>query len=190
MLNKFLFWFTGRLPCRLIQLDSGPYLERYYLGQWKWLKVIFYLHRYVSSDSERHVHNHPWEWGGSLILAGSYIEERVIDICPHANDAGCWTKYRKVRWFNRVNCNTFHRVHNAKSGTWSLFFHGARPRIGGREKGWGFLSAVGIDMSADYVAEHDHSMPSNITQFVPYPVSHGNWWETYPIGSEAGREPL
>lgn len=185
MINKFLFWLSGKLPLRKINLDSGPYLERYFLGQL--FGITFYLHRFVSSDSERHVHNHPWGWGGSLILSGSYIEERAIDLCPHATPAGCWTRHRKVRWFNRVNCNTIHRIHDAKPGTWSLFFHGPRVRVGGERKGWGFFRAVHADFSG---APDGPGGSVSYTRFEPFPHSYGNWWETAPIGAEAGRVPL
>lgn len=95
MMSKLLFKLTARLPCRLIQLDSGPYLERYYLGTL--LGVTFYLHRFVSSDTERHLHNHPWGWGRALVLAGGYVEESVHDICPHANDSGCIMQRKYIR---------------------------------------------------------------------------------------------
>lgn len=184
MLNKFLFWLTARLPCRLINLDSGPYLERYYLGQL--FGITFYLHRFVSSDSERHLHNHPWGWGGSLILCGSYEEERAIDLCPAASPSGCLTIRTRRRWYNQVNGNTIHRIHDAAPGTWTLFFHGERTRVSdigdwdiynGREKGWGFFERV----------ENEHLAA---TMFIPYPVSHGAWWKTAPIGAEIGRVPL
>lgn len=179
MLNRFLYWLTARLPCRLIQLDRGPYLERYYLG--RLLGVTFYLHRFVSSDSERHLHNHPWGWGGSLILCGSYIEERALDLCPAAGPAGCLVKYRRRRFFNLVNGTTAHRIHDARPGTWSLFFHGPRVRYGQRLKGWGFFERVGVDT---------HGSKIDATVFSPYPVSHGDWWKDAKTGAEIGREPL
>ena len=137
MLNKLLYKLTALLPCRLIKLDAGPYLERYYLGQL--FGVTFYLHRFVSSDSERHIHNHPWKWGASLIVAGNYLEERCVDICPSIEGSGCLTSVARRRWFNRFDGNTFHRISDAKPGTWTLFFHGPRVKVGGGLKGWGFL---------------------------------------------------
>ncbi|WKT59126.1 hypothetical protein Q2E61_09315 [Microbulbifer thermotolerans] len=176
VLNRLLFWLSGRLPCRQINLPSGPYLERYYLG--RLFGVTFYLHRFVSSDSERHLHNHPWEWGGSVILTGSYIEERAVDLCPTAGPAGCATEMVRRRWFNRVDGNTIHRIHDAEPGTWTLFFHGPRAEVCGHPKGWGFLRQIG-DLDA-----------GTVTMFVPYPHRHGNWWETARAGNEIGRVPL
>lgn len=177
MINKFLYWLTARLPCRLIKIEDRPYLERYYLGHL--LGVTFYLHRFVSSDSERHVHNHPWRRGVALVLTGGYIEERAFDLCPAANVAGCISRYRRVRWLNRVDANTFHRIHNAKPGTWTLFCHGARAKVGSSLKGWGFLQ----QQSGPGVA-------ATGTLFIPYPSTPEPWWEDAKTGAEIGREPL
>ena len=179
MINRFLFWLSARLRIRKIDLASGPYLERYYLG--RVLGVTFYLHRFVSSDSERHLHNHPWGWGGSLILTGGYTEERALDLCPAAGPSGCLVKYIERRWFNVVNGNTVHRIHNARPGTWSLFFHGPRVEVGEQLKGWGFFERLHIASGAQ---------PESAAVFRPYPVSHGNWWERAPLGADAGRVPL
>ena len=194
MINRLLYKLTAGLPVRLISLESGPYLERYYLG--KVLGVTFYLHRFVSADSERHVHNHPWKWGGSVILAGGYTEERLVDLCPHA-EGGYLTRFIKRRWFNVVNGNTFHRIHDAKPGTWTLFFHGARElvwvpsgkpvgspgmQLGFKEKapkGWGFLERDGAYVNGQGTVD--------VTAFYSYPSAHSNWWETAPTGQESQR---
>ena len=184
MINRLLYQLTARLPCRLIpRAENEPYLERYYVGQL--LGVTFYLHRFVSSDEEPHLHNHPWNWGRALVLAGSYDEEYVTDLCPHATPSGgsgCLTETHRVRWWNKVNGNHFHRIANAQPGTWTLFFHGPRSqvRLGqcSKPKGWGFLEnfyGVGIH---------------NVTVFRPFPVTSGAWWLTAPKGREAGRETL
>lgn len=171
MLNRLLYALTADLPCRLIPLDSGPYLERYYVGQL--FGVIFYLHRIVSSDSERHLHNHPWGWGRSLILNGGYIEEIVTDLTA----SGPLTERRRIRWWNKVDGAHFHRIHKAEPDTWSLFFHGPRARIlrGGASepKGWGFLD-----------------FKDGVTAFRPFPSNSTAWWEKAPRGRDAGREPL
>lgn len=172
-MNRFLYRLSARLPCRLIKLDDGPYLERYYLGQL--FGVIFYLHRFVSSDSERHLHNHPWGWGRALVLSGRYLEEVVLDLCPAAGAAGCITAIRKIRWWNKVDGSHFHRISNARPGTWTLFFHNERVRVeSGQLKRWGFLARSG-----------------NATVFTPFDTSDtSRWWITAPLGRDAGREPI
>ena len=172
-MNKLLFKLTAYLPCRLIKLDSGPYLERYFLFQI--LGVTFYLHRFVSSDSERHMHNHPWRWGRALVLSGQYMEESVIDLCPHAGPSGAILKLRRIRWWNRINGNHFHRISCAVPGTWTLFFHGPRSYVedGPRLKGWGFL-------------ENRNGQ----TVFVDVPPSiNPEWWVTAPKGHDIERVP-
>lgn len=187
MLNRLLFRLTSGLPCRLINLDSGRYLERYYLGCV--LGVTFYLHRFVSSDSERHTHNHPWKWGGALILSGGYTEERLVDLCPHLPE-GHTARMIRRRWFNVVNGNTFHRIHAAKPGTWTLFFHGARELVpvyakgdprpcqpAMVAKGWGFI-------------ERERMGPEHVSIFIPYPSANSEWWLDAPTGANVGRAPL
>lgn len=168
MINELLYRLSARLPCRLIH----PYLERYYLG--RLFSVTFYLHRFVSSDSERHLHNHPWGWGRSLVLSGSYSEESVVDLCPHAGRSGCVTRTTRVRWWNKVDGNWFHRISDVKPGTWTLFFHGKRVGVAGRPKGWGFLESV----------------DSETTIFRPFPSGASRWWETADTGKHIGRAPL
>lgn len=186
-MKNLLYRLTGHLPCRLIKLDGDPYLERYYVGQL--FGVTFYLHRFVSSDSERHVHNHPWGWGRALVLAGGYLEERVQDLCPAAGPSGCVTETKPVRWWNRVDGNDFHRIVEAEPETWTLFMHGERLRVGPilkgsvtlrQLKGWGFLERV-------------QALDDTVTVFRSYPgaqLSAPRWWQTAPNGSHVGRQLL
>ena len=187
--NRLLHRLTATRPCRLITIGQKPYLERYFLGEA--LGVTFYLHRFVSSDSERHVHNHPWRHGCSFILSGAYTEEVATDICPTSgNEAGCLTEFVRRRWFNTVGGSTFHRIHDAAPGTWTLFAHGARERVGpvlvGSAslrllKGWGFFHTGMIHGKA-------------ATVFETYKGSDGiryhKWWIEAPFGKDAGRLPL
>lgn len=184
MINRLLYKLTAGLPCRLISLDSGPYLERYYVGQL--FGVTFYLHRFVSSDSERHLHNHPWSNGASIILSGSYVEEVVLDMTG-ADPSGVLTEKRLKSWFNRVDGNHFHRIHDAAPGTWTLFMHGARERLpNGKPKGWGFIECnhVGWDngqFSGSYY------MPTFRPQA---PSTAADWWLTAPTGADSERVKL
>ena len=134
LVPRFLFWLSGFLPCRIISDGDQPYLERYYLATvfgWQ-----FYLHRFVASDPDRGLHDHPWRLAFSLILSGFYYEETR-------------SGNRKVRWFNCLTGDSFHRVvlpYKMRDGDsfkadawtgeqpcWSLFFHG--PVV----KRWGFM---------------------------------------------------
>lgn len=182
LIDKLLYVLTARLPARLIKLDTGPYLERYYVGTL--FGVTFYLHRFVSSDTERHLHNHPWTWARALVLSGGYLEESVVDICPHAGPDGVITKKTRVRFWNTVNGNLFHRISEAKPGTWTLFFHGERQQVDTGHyltpKGWGFLERTYL------VGVHDAVV------FRPFPSASTEWWKTAEMktGATIGRAPL
>ncbi len=174
LVNKLLFKLTANRPVRLIELDAGPYLERYYLGQIG--PSTFYLHRFVSADRERHLHNHPWTWGRALVLSGGYSEEVVDDITAAA-PTGCVLRTRWIAWFNRVDGNHFHRIAAAKPGTWTLFVHGPRAVVPGgmasKLKGWGFLEPL-----------------AGQVVFRPFASGKSQWWLDAPLGRDSDREPL
>jgi len=158
MNNKLLYWLSGFMPCRLINDGDRPYLERYYVGTllgWR-----FYLHRFVGSDPAGALHDHPWSKAYSLILSGWYWEETRSGT-------------RRVRWFNSLTGDTFHRVvlpvSMWRKGTkridkpsvcWTLFLHRA-----GDVKPWGFWRDV-----------------DGVTRFEPYTYaregSQKDWWKT------------
>ncbi len=122
-MKNFLFWLSSFLPFREISDGDTPYLERYYIATlfgWR-----FYLHRFVGSDPDRGLHDHPWSKAYSLILSGWYWEQTRSGT-------------RKVRWFNSLTGDTFHRVvlpqrWMCDEPCWTLFMHKA-----GSVKPWGF----------------------------------------------------
>jgi hypothetical protein len=78
--------------------QAGAYLLRWYLTPWRgWYRHInednrtrwqrlavwlsrclpnVYLHKFLRSDDDRALHDHPWAWA-SLMLHGSYIEHTI-----------------------------------------------------------------------------------------------------------------
>ena len=187
MINRLLYRLTANMPARLIKLDGRPYLERYYVG--RLFGVTFYLHRFVSIDSERHLHNHPWGWGRALVLCGGYDEEVVTDLAPSAGPSGCAVTTRRVRFWNRVNGNHFHRIANAAPGTWTLFFHGRRVELpfesgpGYVSKGWGFLERRKCPAWRNTTGFE--------TVYTPFTASpSGPLWLDAPKGRDVGREAL
>ena len=120
-MRALLMWITARLPARVISDNGQPYLERYYVGTLGGVRI--YLHRFVGSDPDRGVHDHPWAWAASIILAGWYLEESRRGILP-------------VRWFNFLLGDSFHRIIKPEGmpDVWTLFFHKA-----GDVKPWGFM---------------------------------------------------
>lgn len=180
---RFLYWFSGFLPCRIIDGDDGPYLERYHLaGLFGWQ---FYLHRFVASDPDRGLHDHPWALAFSLILSGFYFEE---------TRAGT----RVVRCFNWLTGDSFHRVvlpFHTKQITptakeydgpviqcWTMFCHG--PNV----KPWGFWRERILGIPGATITDGS-------AVFEPYTYQRegqqDKWWTTARKGRNApGRVPL
>jgi hypothetical protein len=165
-LRRLLFAYTARLPARFIDLNESPYLERYYVGQL--FGFTFYLHRFVGSDGERLVHDHPWVWSAALVLVGGYREERVTGLCP---DHG-WRSRRRRMFPGRLNVireMDFHRIESTAPETWTLFFH--TPRC----KRWGFLFPE-AGSGTGYVPHKSESDP--------------RWWRYAMPGGRAPRVPF
>ncbi len=159
MIRTLLYKLSGRLPCRLINDGQRPYLERYYLG--RAFGRTWYLHRFVGSDPARGLHDHPWSNAVSFVLAGSYLEETR-------------TGTRRVRWFNRLTGDSFHRVviPDGSKHVWTLFGHGPYT------KRWGFIRP--IDSAVD---------GEQLLLWVPHQYQTDEasgkqrWWDTAPKGN-------
>lgn len=180
MNEKLLFWITSFLPLREINDGGVPYLERYYL--FTILGWRFYIHRFVGSDPDRGLHDHPWARAYSFILNGWYWEQTRSGIRP-------------VRWFNTLVGDNFHRVVLPQRKTpyyeyiqgrktivgyldtlqyqpcWTLFIHKV-----GDVKPWGFLRPETFK----------NGIPCRTCRqiFEPYEYtregSQKNWWLTAP----------
>ena len=150
MIRTLLYRLTNRLPARTISDDGTPYLERYYVGTL--FGVRFYLHQFVDSDPDRGLHDHPWPWAFSFILAGSYLEETRSGT-------------RRVRWFNTLVGDSFHRVilPDPAKPVWTLFGHRAK-----RVKPWGFMR---VSKAPDVFVFVQHT-----------PSTDEHWWRTAPSG--------
>lgn len=109
-MNKFLYWLTGYLHCRIM-----PNKERYYITN------TILLHRFLSGDGDRRLHNHPWRYAFSFILTGKYIEvRRQRSVALH-------------KWFNIICPDTFHRIVSIAPNTWTLSL------VSRRSRNWGFI---------------------------------------------------
>ena len=131
-MHALLWWFSGRLRVRVIHIDGQPYLERYALFRCRWFTA--YIHRFVTEDAERWLHNHPWQWSCGIPLCGGYLEERLRWLDPKH---GLVIRLREVCRFqcNLISAKDFHRIVRVRPCTWSLFLHTRRV------KGWGFITA-------------------------------------------------
>jgi hypothetical protein len=175
-LERLLARLTDRRPCRIIDGEHGePYLRRYYvagldrLGLRGWHA---YLHRFVDSDPDRGLHDHPWDRAVSLVLSGGYDELRLCGVpAAVADSAGDMlaaeprVSRRHVRPFrlNRLRGTDYHRiVLRGGRPAWTLFLHG--PRV----KGWGFRRD-GVE----------RVMAANAAD-----CRHRDWWLSAPTGRE------
>lgn len=166
-IDKLLFKVTGLLRCRIIRGNMGePYLERYHLFRLPGGGGA-YIHRFLSSDPDRGLHDHPWNRALGIVLAGGYVEQRLIDnrVVERTLGAGM---------INRLSGDDFHRVilpheHHA----WTFFMHTAKVRD------WGFLT-IGESGEPLYTA-HDK---------VNGEGSHHQWWKFASRGRDAAREAL
>jgi hypothetical protein len=166
LIERLLYRLTAHLPCRFIDGELGePYLERYYLfGAFGWHA---YLHRFVDSDPDRGLHDHPWNRALSLVLTGGYDEQRP---------AGAGLAHPAVRtvrpWrLNFLRGDDFHRVVlRGGEPAWTFFLHG--PRV----KGWGFMQQGEYRLMAKD----------------GFDFRHRDWWKRAPPGHamRAAREAL
>lgn len=131
-------------PRDLEHVRSGE--ERRPGGKWDgWTTLPFniMLHKFHRSDDDGALHNHPWKWSVSLILAGGYSEERrhlTEKMCDmHGRPHAVWrVKRRLVTPFslNVIRADDYHRVDLLEKDCWSLFIAGPKAQS------WGFWDRV------------------------------------------------
>ena len=168
MIRNILSPETGQLYMRRTYLWGAPYMldgsspfdEHGAVREdaARTLGTQCFKHKIVTSDFRDALHNHPWEWGTSLILWGGYIEDRFFEsfkdaatfmishetIDLHGYGPGKlpigWIVRHRVRagQLVRLDKNTFHRVEliNGKPAH-TIFLAGPI------NSGWGFLETSG-----------------------------------------------
>jgi hypothetical protein len=155
--------WARRLHVRTIAIDGRPYLRRYLVAQAFGCEL--YLHEFLTADGERHLHDHPWAWSGSLVLAGGYVEQVLRHLDGYA---GPCTELR-TRAAPAVNLvgRGFHRIHSVFPETWTLF------AVGPRRKMWGFLEFIEADGVTIYHQPLDYDRSAD-------PVD----WSRFPRGAD------
>ncbi|MGE0425288.1 MAG: hypothetical protein AB7O88_23720 [Reyranellaceae bacterium] len=113
-----------RPPDVVIGGADNPYLKRWWLiPRNRFFNV--YLHRFLRSDDDRALHDHPW-WNLSMLLDGRYVEHTIS-----AGGINVRTERRAGDWkFRRANAA--HRIELVDGPCWTLFITGPRLRE------WGF----------------------------------------------------
>lgn len=122
-----------RQPDVIIGGEERPYLLRWWvIPRNRWFNI--YLHRFLRSDDDRALHDHPW-WNCSLLLRGEYTE--VLPALPR-DPAYCQRYGLHVRKVRRAPALLFrrasaaHRIELHAGPVWTLFLTG--PVI----RAWGF----------------------------------------------------
>lgn len=124
--NKLISISEKRDPDFEIERDNeGTYLRRWYvIPRNKFFNV--YLHRFLLSDHDKALHDHPWV-SCSVLLEGSYLEHTPEQIHYRPQGTICFRKPSSA-----------HRVELIKGKpVWTLFLTGPRVRK------WGFLCPKG-----------------------------------------------
>lgn len=129
LINKLLWRFVRLFPenVDVIHTEGKPYLLRFFLKHSGKLPGI-YLHYFYRSDSDRHLHNHPWAKSLSFILSGGYKETRITP----SKGLNIKTRFLTPGCLNRIGIDDFHKVQLLSDQTWSLFISMNRTQT------WGF----------------------------------------------------
>jgi hypothetical protein len=129
-------------------LTGKPYITRFQFPRlFGFRPMLHHIHR---ADHDRHLHDHPWSWCFSIILVGSYEEERMT--CTRytgPNLRAGKVRTRRVRFWNRLTTLDFHRITKLHGEVFTLFVAG--PRVPSDQ--WGFLTPRGWVESNEYIAE-------------------------------------
>lgn len=177
LMNSILYKLSGFMRCKIIKGDEGqPYLERYMVARWgKNGEHTIFLHRFLDSDPDRGIHDHPWD-SKSFIVSGGYLEKRLIQ---KEGKEHVILRDVKPLTFNTIGKNDFHQIIlKKKTPAWTLFYHG--PRV----KHWGFQY---------YKNKQDNSTEIEKGSFVAYQDKSNpeeKWEKTAPLGKNANREKV
>lgn len=163
MWNSILYFLAGFLKAKAIKGPHGePYLERHMLCRIG--SHAIFLHRFLASDPDRGLHDHPWRKSISFILCGGYIEKRLV-----SKGGRVWMAFKEVAAgsFNVIRGDDFHQVVlKAGQPAWTIFYHG--PRV----KSWGF--AVSKDGAAtaprEYVTEGYDEVSEGMAEDNPWEI--------------------
>jgi hypothetical protein len=118
-------WAMSRAPDVIIGGAEDPYmLRRYLIPKNRFFNM--YVHKFLRSDGDRALHDHPW-WNASWLLVGEYTEHRI-------NAGGVHVKTIRSfgDWVFRPTGKIAHRIELHDGPCWTLFITGPRYRE------WGF----------------------------------------------------
>lgn len=150
-----MFNFLKRDPDFIVSQNGIDYLRRWWLiPKNKYLNI--YLHKFISSDDTKAMHDHPWSSLG-MILWGTYREHMPSDRMKWIKEGKRSEVVKKRYPFQPVyrDANFIHRIELNKdeSGNekpvWTLFLTGQWRR------NWGFWCDFGFRPFEEYVSVTD-----------------------------------
>lgn len=123
---------TRRPPDVVIGGHDKPYLYRWFIiPRNRFLNI--YLHRFMRSDDDRALHDHPWS-NVSVLLRGRYVEHTIAAGGIHIR-----TERRAGNVKIRPSGTSAHRIELTDGDCWTLFMTGPRYRHWGfhcTDRGW------------------------------------------------------
>lgn len=141
----------ARLMEWAVQTEPDVIIGRGYLHRWYLTSRTdgpnLYLHRFLGSDDDRALHDHPWE-SKSIVIAGEMIEHVGR---PGVEFVG-WTQQRRYTAGAMVErtAETPHRIEIPEAGEcWTLFVTGPKRRE------WGFWCEHGWRHWSEFVDPND-----------------------------------
>lgn len=134
------------------------YMNRYWLKPFnKDDSVNIRVHEILSSDEERHMHDHPWD-STSIILKGGYWEVMPTHQHQHPvfDDVNFIRVWRKPGDVISRKATDRHRIEIPKGkSAWSMFI------VGGQEQKWGFYTEEGLVYWRDYLKDYTSETSSD-----------------------------
>lgn len=179
--NEFMLELTTNMPCKQINVNDAPYMQRYYAGKFvnQFTECDLWFHRFLSADGDRHLHWHPMNMRSS-VLCGWYSEEYMddgvkrertiypgdasrnflINLCAKASQG---LPLRKIPdRTRRIGMHDIHRIAEVAPDTWTMLL--VEPE---RVPVWGFI-------------DDDGNIETR-------PTSGRYWWKNYmPRGQNVG----
>lgn len=131
-IHEQLMLLTKHMPCRNVIIDGQLYMQRYFVGTFM-DGVDFWLHRFLSADGDRHLHNHSFN-AESAVLNGAYVEETPNGMMlrePKQPESGNMMMILISGLYPHIKAPTdighkitvfdWHRIDSIKPDTWTAF---------------------------------------------------------------------
>jgi hypothetical protein len=132
--------FMKRFDVPWLHDPSVTYLTRWRIVQTPWFGI--YLHRIRTPDSDRWMHNHPFDFI-SIVLRGGYAEVVAGD-APNAVFGEQEVRVHDKWSVHRMDRMHFHEIKTVHPNTWTLVL------VGPRVQDWGFATDEGFVPHAEY----------------------------------------